>query len=43
VISESSTNRVGVGLPDPTGGGVVDSVFTIRNGTGKILIAVTLQ
>ena len=31
VISESATNRVGVGLPDPTGGGVVDSVFTIRN------------
>jgi hypothetical protein len=31
VISESATNRIGVGLPDPTGGGVVDSVFTIRN------------
>ena len=31
VISESATNRVGVGLPDPTGGGVVDSVFSIRN------------
>jgi hypothetical protein len=31
VISESATNRVGVGLPDPTGGGVVDSVFTIKN------------
>ena len=31
VISESSSNRVGVGLTDPTGGGVVDSVFTIRN------------
>ena len=31
VISESATNRVGLGLPDPTGGGVVDSVFTIRN------------
>jgi hypothetical protein len=31
VISESATNRIGVGLPDPTGGGVVDSVFTIKN------------
>jgi hypothetical protein len=31
VISESATNRIGVGLPDPTGAGVVDSVFTIRN------------
>ena len=31
IISESATNRIGVGLPDPTGGGVVDSVFTIRN------------
>ena len=31
IISESPTNRIGVGLPDPTGGGVVDSVFTIRN------------
>ncbi len=31
VITESATNRVGVGLPDPTGGGVVDSVFTIKN------------
>jgi len=31
VISESATNRIGVGLTDPTGGGVVDSVFTIRN------------
>jgi hypothetical protein len=31
VISESATNRVGFGLTDPTGGGVVDSVFTIKN------------
>jgi hypothetical protein len=31
IISESATNRIGVGLTDPTGGGVVDSVFTIRN------------
>jgi hypothetical protein len=31
VITESATNRIGVGLPDPTGGGVVDSVFTIKN------------
>ena len=31
IITESATNRIGVGLPDPTGGGVVDSVFTIRN------------
>jgi hypothetical protein len=31
VISESGSNRIGVGLPDPTGGGVVDSVFTIKN------------
>lgn len=31
VISESSSNRVGFGLVDPTGGGVVDSVFTIKN------------
>jgi hypothetical protein len=31
IISESATNRIGVGLPDPTGAGVVDSVFTIRN------------
>ncbi len=31
VISESASNRIGVGLPDPTGGGVVDSVFSIRN------------
>ncbi len=31
VISESATNRIGFGLTDPTGGGVVDSVFTIRN------------
>jgi len=31
VISESASNRIGVGLPDPTGGGVVDSVFTIKN------------
>jgi hypothetical protein len=31
VISESASNRIGFGLTDPTGGGVVDSVFTIRN------------
>lgn len=31
VISETVTNRIGFGLTDPTGGGVVDSVFTIRN------------
>lgn len=31
VISETASNRVGFGLTDPTGGGVVDSVFTIRN------------
>ena len=31
VISETATNRIGFGLTDPTGGGVVDSVFTIRN------------
>ena len=31
VISESASNRVGFGLTDPTGGGVVDSVFSIRN------------
>ena len=30
-ISETATNRIGFGLTDPTGGGVVDSVFTIRN------------
>jgi hypothetical protein len=31
VISESSSNRIGINLPDPTGGGVVDSVFSIKN------------
>lgn len=31
IITESATNRIGVGLTDPTGAGVVDSVFTIRN------------
>jgi hypothetical protein len=31
VISESPSNRIGFGLTDPTGGGVVDSVFTIKN------------
>jgi hypothetical protein len=31
VISESASNRVGFGLTDPTGGGVVDSVFSIKN------------
>jgi hypothetical protein len=31
VISESARNRIGFGLTDPTGSGVVDSVFTIRN------------
>jgi len=31
VISESGSNRIGFGLTDPTGGGVVDSVFTIKN------------
>jgi hypothetical protein len=31
IITESATNRIGLGLPDPTGAGVVDSVFTIRN------------
>ena len=31
IISESASNRIGLGLPDPTGAGVVDSVFTIRN------------
>ena len=30
-ITETASNRVGFGLTDPTGGGVVDSVFTIRN------------
>ena len=30
-ITETATNRIGFGLTDPTGGGVVDSVFTIRN------------
>ena len=31
VISETATNRIGFGLTDSTGAGVVDSVFTIRN------------
>jgi len=31
VISESSDNRVGFGLTDPTAGHVIDSVFTIKN------------
>ena len=31
VISETASNRIGFGLTDPTGGGVVDSVFTIKN------------
>lgn len=31
VISESASNRIGINLPDPTGGGVVDSVFSIKN------------
>ncbi len=46
VISESVTNRVGVGLPDPTGGGVVDSVFSIKNydyNTGFAILNETQQ
>ncbi len=43
VISESDTNRVGVGLPDPTGGGVVDSVFTIKNYDNNTGLAVLNQ
>ena len=46
IISESATNRIGVGLPDPTGGGVVDSVFTIRNfdnNTGFAILNQTQQ
>jgi hypothetical protein len=31
VVSESSDNRVGFGLTDPTAGHVIDSVFTIKN------------
>ena len=30
-VTETASNRIGFGLTDPTGGGVVDSVFTIRN------------
>ncbi len=46
VMSESVTNRVGVGLPDPTGGGVVDSVFSIKNydyNTGFAILNETQQ
>ena len=46
VISETATNRIGFGLTDPTGGGVVDSVFTIRNfdnNTGFGILSETQQ
>ena len=43
IITETATNRIGIGTTDPTGGAVVDSRFTVRNLDNNTGIAVLNQ
>ena len=40
ILTETAINQIGVGLTDPTGGGVVDSIFAIRGVDNKTALTV---